>query len=231
MAPIKGLIFDFNGTLFFDSELHLRAFFEAFARYGAEPRDNEFMLRTFFGRSNEDIFRGFYVPGASDELLADFEEYKESRYQQLILAEPDRYRISDDICRMLDFLKNSDIPYCIATGSPKLNVDFYLKELGLDRWFSYDNIIYATGEFSGKPAPDIYLIAAKRLGLTPADCAVFEDGTSGITAAKAAGAGKIIAVWEEGYPSPLRDGLTVDETHHDFKDWKRIFSSLFEKSF
>ena len=226
MPKIKGLIFDFHGTLFYDTELHLRAFEECFPKYGTPALDRAFMLEAFFGRSNVDIFRGHYVPDASDEQLAEFEEYKEGLYQQLILSEPERYRLSDDVCEMLDFLKGSDIPYCIATGSPKTNVDFYLTALGLDRWFSYDNIIYSTGEFRGKPAPDIFLLAAERLGLAPDECAVFEDGTSGITAARAAKVGKVVAVWEEGYPSPLRGALTVDASYHDFKEWKNIFSTV-----
>ena len=225
MPSIKGLIFDFNGTLFYDTELHLRAFEDCFIKYGTPARSREFMLERFFGRSNSDIFRGHYLPCATDEQLSEFEEYKEGLYQELIIREPDRYRLSDDVCSMLDYLKSSDIPYCIATGSPKKNVDFYLKSLGLDRWFSYDNIVYTTGEFRGKPAPDIFLIASERLGLSPAECAVFEDGTSGITAARAAGIGKVIAVWEAGYPSPLRDGLTVDADYRDFSDWRNIFSS------
>ena len=225
MSAIKGIIFDFNGTLFYDTELHLRAFEDCFVKYGTTSRTRPFMLETFFGRSNEDIFRGYYIPDASDELLAEFEEYKEGLYQQFIFSEPERYRLADDVCEMLDFLKNSDIPYCIATGSPKKNVDFYLTALGLERWFSYDNIVYSTGEFRGKPAPDIFLLAAERLGLAPEECAVFEDGTSGITAANAAKVGKVVAVWEEGYPSPLRDGLTVSATYHDFSEWKKIFSS------
>lgn len=225
MGEIKGLIFDFNGTLFYDTELHLRAFEDCFSKYGTPARTREFMLKTFFGRSNVDIFRGYYIPDASDEQLAEFEEYKEGLYQKLILREPERYRIADDVCEMLDFLKESDIPYCIATGSPKTNVDFYLTALGLDRWFSYDNIVYSTGEFRGKPAPDIFLLASERLSLSPAECAVFEDGTSGITAARAAGIGRVIAVWEKGYPSPLRDGLTVDADYRDFSDWRNIFSS------
>ena len=226
MPSIKGLIFDFNGTLFYDTELHLRAFEDCFIKYGTPALLREFMLERFFGRSNSDIFRGHYLPGATDEQLSEFEEYKEGLYQELIIKEPDRYRLSDDVCSMLDYLKASDIPYCIATGSPKKNVDFYLDVLGLDRWFSYDNIVYTTGEFRGKPAPDIFLIASERLGLSPAECAVFEDGTSGITAARAAGIGKVIAVWEAGYPSPLRDGLTVDASYHDFGEWKNIFSSV-----
>ena len=57
-----------------------------------------------------------------------------------------------------------------------------------------DKIVYANGKIPGKPAPDIYLIAAQNLGLDPKDCIVVEDAISGINAAENAGIGKIIAM-------------------------------------
>ena len=49
------------------------------------------------------------------------------------------------------------------------NVDFYIKEFNLAEWFDIDKIVYSDGKIPGKPAPDIFLIAAKRLNLNPAD--------------------------------------------------------------
>jgi HAD superfamily hydrolase (TIGR01509 family) len=70
-------------------------------------------------------------------------------------------------------------------------VSFYIKNLGLDRWFSEDNMVWDNGAFPGKPAPDIYRLAAAKLGLSPSECLVYEDGTSGILAANRAEATKI----------------------------------------
>jgi beta-phosphoglucomutase-like phosphatase (HAD superfamily) len=68
-----------------------------------------------------------------------------------------------------------------------LNLNFYIKHMKLDRWFTEENTVYDDGTYPGKPAPDIYLMAAKKLGLDPADCLVFEDIVPGVLSAKRAG--------------------------------------------
>ena len=126
----------------------------------------------------------------------------------------------------IEYLKENNIPFCLATGSPLINVNFYFEALGIGRWFSFDNIVYCDGSFPGKPAPDIYKLAADRLGLDTSECAVFEDGTSGILSANAAGVSKVMALWEEGVPSPLTEKTRVDGIYHSLKDWKNILSSI-----
>ena len=74
------------------------------------------------------------------------------------------------------------------------NVAFYIENFKLERWFDLDKIVYSDGKIPGKPAPDIYEIAAFNLGLKPEDCVVIEDAISGINSAKAAKIGKIIAI-------------------------------------
>lgn len=82
----------------------------------------------------------------------------------------------------------------IATMSEKPNVDFFIEQFKLEKWFDLDKIVYADGTIPGKPAPDIYIKAAEKLRLATKDCIVVEDAVSGIEAARAAGAGKIIAI-------------------------------------
>ena len=103
---------------------------------------------------------------------------------------------------------------------------FYIEHLGLDRWFSLDNIVYTDGRLRGKPAPDIYRIAAARLGLAPEDCAVFEDGTAGLIAARDAGIGSLFAVHEATLPSPVISDTKVIAEYNDFSDWMKVLSSL-----
>ena len=93
-----------------------------------------------------------------------------------------------------DYLCENRIPHTIATMSGIENVEFYIEEFKLERWFDIDKIVYADGKIPGKPAPDIYQIAAKNLNLAPEDCIVVEDAVSGINAAYNAGIGKIIAI-------------------------------------
>ena len=226
MKQVKGLLFDFNGTLFFDSEIQIRCFQDAFNKYGLPQHSRSFILENIFGKSNAQIFSDVFCPNATEQQKVEFDAWKEEKYLDMIRQESDRYFIDTNVCAMLDYLKDNHIPYCIATGSPKQNVDFYFTELGLDRWFSYDNIVYTTGEFPGKPHPDIYIIAANRLGLDPSECAVFEDGTSGIRAANSAGIATVIALWEECLPSPIIGNVHTDAQYHSFANWREILSDL-----
>ena len=224
MRSAKGILFDFNGTLFFDTELHIKAFEIIFPMYGKEKPTREFLTSKVFGRTNASIYRDNFDKNATFEAADEFRRRKEEVYYQLCLADKSIFKLVDGVPEMLDYLKEKGIPYTIATGSGGEEVDFFFKHLGLGRWFDKDRIIYTDGTFNGKPAPDCYLLAAERIGLEAKDCIVFEDGTSGIRAAKAAGAAGVVAVFEEGMPSPLKEGITVDGVYHDLSDWRDILS-------
>ena len=226
MSKVKGLLFDFNGTLFFDSEYHIEAFFECFRKYGLAVPDRKFIVENIFGRTNEAIFLQHYRSDATKEEITEFEQLKESMYMEKCKSSPERLKLCDGAAEILDYLKEHSIPFCIATGSPLENVNFYFEYLDLGRWFTLDNIVYCDGSFAGKPAPDIYELAAKRLGLDCSECAVFEDGTSGMRSANAARAARVIGVWEQGLPSPLSDGVRVDAVYHDLSNWREILRSI-----
>ena len=223
---IKGIIFDFNGTLFFDSELHLISFSECFTSRGMTPLDRDFVIKNIFGQQNETIYRSYFNPDPSAEELRAFSREKEGRYFELCRKSENHRHLCKGAEEMLDYLKENAIPYCIATGSEYENVEFYIEHIGLDRWFSLDNIVYTDGTFKGKPEPDIYKIAASRLGLDPKECAVFEDGTAGLIAARDAGAGKLFAIHESTLPSPVTSATAVCGEYNDFSDWKNILSDL-----
>ncbi len=226
MSALRGVLFDFNGTLFFDSEMHLAAFREMFRRAGKPALSDEDMIHRMFGRSNERICREQFIPDAGPAEVAAFTEEKEALYQSFCLQMPERMHLVEGAPAMLDYLKEAGVPFCLATGSGLENIVFYREHLGLGRWFSPDRIVYFDGSFPGKPAPDIYRIAAARLGLEPADCMVLEDGTSGLRAAAAAGAGALAALWEARFPSPLTDGMRVDRELHDLRDWQALLAGF-----
>ncbi len=226
MSNIKGLLFDFNGTLFFDSDYHMAAMQKCCKHYGVPTLDRDTFVSKIFGMPNSQITRQFYIPNATDEQVLEFEQLKESTYISMCYETPEKLHLTQGADDMFDYLKANSIPYCIATGSPLCNVEFYFEALGLGRWFTLDNIVYTDGTFKGKPHPDIYLRAAQRLGLKPEECAVFEDATAGVKAARAAGAAKVIAVWEEGYPAPVTEKVCPDAEYHDFLRWKEILADL-----
>ena len=221
---LKGILFDFNGTLLFDSALHMDAFRRSFALFGQPAPTDAFMIANIFGRTNETIYRENFDANATKADVEHFADQKETLYRDACLEQRDTFRLVDGAEKLLDYLKENGIPYALATGSDWSNVSFYLRELGLGRWFTTDNMVWNDGTYPGKPAPDIYHKAAKKLGLSASDCLVFEDGTSGIRAANAADAGAVIALYESKYPSPLTDETRVDGVYHDLREWKTILA-------
>jgi beta-phosphoglucomutase-like phosphatase (HAD superfamily) len=140
-----------------------------------------------------------YLTGQS--LAADevhrLTEQKETIYRRLCLDQGAEFRLSPGAVELLDFLVAKRIPHTIATASGRTNLDFFVQHLGLARWFEMELAVYDDGSRRGKPAPDIYLQAAHKLGLVPTCCIVVEDSRSGIQAAHAAGVGHIVALGPE----------------------------------
>lgn len=217
----NGIIFDFNGTLFWDSELHMEAWREFSRRLRGTPFSDEEMLKYMFGRTNEDIIAYAIGKRPSPALVEKFAVEKEQVYRDMCKRHPEIFKLAPFAEEFLNYLKESNIPRTIATMSEKDNVDFYIKEFHLEKWFDVEKIVYSDGIIPGKPAPDIYLIAAKRLGLDPKDCIVVEDAISGINSAKSAGIGKVVAIASMEKPEFYSE-LGVDLIITDFKDYKEI---------
>ena len=223
---LKGLLFDFNGTLFYDSKLHIEAFKKYFLEHGKEEPTEEYITQKIFGRNNPTIYAENFNPNASEEEWQKFAEEKEGLYRQFCLERPDLMKYTDGVPEMLDYLKANNVPYCLATGSGMDNIDFYMEYMDLGRWFTTDNIVCFDGSFKGKPEPDTYLLAAEKIGLDASECIIFEDGTSGMIAAKRANAGAIVCVYDHTLPTPITDEVAFDVELHDFTSWKEILAGF-----
>ena len=220
----KGIIFDFNGTLYWDSAKHKQAWRE-FSKIirGSEFSDEE-MVHHMFGRTNEEIIEYAIGRRPSPEMVEKYGQDKEALYRQRALNDSENFHLAKGAVEFLDFLKKNEIPRTIATMSDKVNVDFYFENFDLAKWFDIDKVVYADGIVPSKPAPDIYQIAAKNLGLEPKECIVVEDAISGIKSASSAGIGKIIAICSE---EPYEFYLNMPEVSEIIRDFDEIDRNLF----
>ena len=191
---MKGIIFDFNGTLYWDSQLH----YDAWREYSKMLRGVEFtdeeMRDKMFGHTNEDIIEYAIGKKPTKEMVEKYGKEKEALYRKRCLLDPENFKLAPGAIDFLDYLAENNIPRTIATMSEWDNVEFYIKEFQLERWFDLDKIVYSDGTIPGKPAPDIFQIAAKKINLSPSECIVIEDALAGIKSAQSAGIGKIIAI-------------------------------------
>ena len=189
---VRGCIFDFNGTLLFDTPAHADAWRAFLLEEGITVTDAD-IQKHIQGRPNPDILRHFLGELTDQEILT-CSKRKEEKYRAVCLQKNDWFRLVDGVSEMFDRLRAKGAPFTIATSSQWDNVSFYFEHLGLDRWFTPETLVFDDGKMRGKPAPDIYLRAMALIGCRPDECAVFEDSLSGIQAGRAAGAGWIIAV-------------------------------------
>jgi beta-phosphoglucomutase-like phosphatase (HAD superfamily) len=192
--PFQGLIFDFNGVLWWDNHLQEQSWIEFSAAVRGRPLSGEEMAVEVHGRPNRHTLE--YLLGrrlASDELTG-LSEDKERIYRQLCLDQGPGFRLSPGAAELLDWLAVHGVGRTIATASGRGNVDFFFRHLDLARWFEPERVVYDDGRRPGKPAPDIYCQAAANLGLAPARCVVVEDSRSGLEAARRAGIGCLLAL-------------------------------------
>lgn len=222
VGGMRAVLFDFNGTLYDDTRLHVaawRSFF--YKRFGMDMTAEE-IHRRCIGPSNVAIFREFFGDRFSMEEIARYSAEKEAEYRLVARSNPDNLRLMEGVPEMFDRLTALGVPFALATASPLENVRFYLEDLGLKRWFSMDRIVYEEGKLASKPDPAFYIEAARRLGLTPQDCVIVEDSKTGIQAAVNAHAAKIVAIDRSTPRQWLESRPEIDAIIHDFHGFERF---------
>ena len=210
----KGAIFDFNGTLFWDTAFHDRAFDIFLEKHGVQLTDEEKRVK-IHGQTNPDIMRGIFGNHLTEQQIHDFSQDKELIYRRLCIND---LKLASGAEELFDFFKAKGIPFTIATSAGIENVSFYFENMHLDRWFSLDKVVYNNGTFRGKPHPDVFINAAGKLDLLPEQTVIFEDSVPGIEAAENAGAGKIYIVnsYSENY-SRFSHNIITDFSQVDRK--------------
>lgn len=182
--PIGACIFDLDGTLV-DSEPNYKASDGAFlSAYGV--RYDEDFNRAVMGRGAVDLFRlierSFPESPLNRLPLEERVRLKDEAYLEYSRG---RTRAFPSMKALVELLHGRGLPLALASGSSPVVIDFALGEAGLSGLFSV--IVSAAEVPRGKPEPDIFLETARRLGVRPAACVVFEDSHNGVLAAHAAG--------------------------------------------
>ena len=184
----KAAIFDMDGTLVANSPVHIRAFEIFCARY--DVTDWREKLANGFGMGNDDIMRLIMPEEVIREKgTAALGDEKEAVYREIYAPEIEPM---PGLVALLDKLRDAGIRCAVGSSGYKPNVDFVLEKCRIEPYF--DARISGDMVSRCKPDPEIYLTAAAALGLTAAECVVFEDAPAGIEAARRAGAGHIVAL-------------------------------------
>ncbi|MHA6343950.1 HAD family hydrolase [Roseivivax sp. CAU 1761] len=172
------VIFDFDGVLVDSETISARMLVAALADYGVAI-DEPYVARHFLGRSYPVV-----LARIREEFAVALPEGFEAEYRAALLAAFRReLRAMPGAAEALERLA---LPCCIATSSSPARVAETLEISGLARFFS-GRVTTASEVAQGKPAPDLFLLAAARAGVAPERCLVIEDSGPGLLAAAAAG--------------------------------------------
>jgi HAD superfamily hydrolase (TIGR01509 family) len=175
------IVFDCDGVLVDSERLSIRVDAMFLDRLGWPMGEVEIVER-FVGRSDADM-RAVIEEHLGGPIPADIDEEFDRLYRETFEAE---LTPVDGIIEALDAIVAAGIPICVASSGGHAKIKRSLELTGLTQYFG-DRIFSASDVANGKPAPDLFLHAASRMGAAPARCAVIEDSAFGVDAAIAAG--------------------------------------------
>ncbi len=210
-----GFIFDLDGVIVDTAKYHYLAWRKLANELGFD-----------FTKEQNELFKGVSRKRCLEILLdignieADQEQFNRWMVDKNIdylayIEKMDASEILPDVPRVLTYLKARKIP--IALGSASKNAKPILEKVGLLPYF--DSIVDGNSVSKAKPDPEVFLIAARNLGVDAKKCVVFEDAVAGIQAANKAGMLSI----------GIGDADILSEASHNFKDFTEIDDNFLEK--
>ena len=180
---IKAVLFDMDGLMVDTESLSTEAFINSAKAQGYNMTKEETLKVLGFTKANIyqfwiDYFQGTNVDGK--KLVDDHYEYIEN---VLYTVGPEKMPYVEEL---LKYLKENNYKIAVASSSDTADIKNNLEKTKLEKYI--DEIASGAEVENGKPAPDVFLLAAKRLGVDPKDCLILEDSKAGIKAGKASGA-------------------------------------------
>jgi beta-phosphoglucomutase family hydrolase len=190
---IRAVIFDMDGVISDTQKLHARVESELLKRHGINLEPDE-ITRRYAGIPDEvflsDISK---IYGVS----IDIEQFADEKWRLMIETAQEGVDPIPGALELIAMLWKAGFKLAVASSSIKAFIDTVLDILDIKRYF--EAVVSVEDVLRGKPNPDIFLLAAKLMGVNPTDCVVIEDAVSGIKAAKKAGMKTILLAEEASH--------------------------------
>ncbi|MFJ9814260.1 HAD family hydrolase [Streptomyces sp. NPDC101151] len=176
------IIFDNDGVLV-DSEPISNRLLAAYLTELGHPTSYEDSIRDYMGSAMHRIHE-LVLERTGERLPADFDDVFHAR---VFAAFERELKPVAGVGDVLEKLAADGVPYCVASSGSHERIRVGHRTTGLDRWFAEEKVFSSQDVGRGKPAPDLFLYAAERMGVAPERCVVVEDSPLGVQAAVAAG--------------------------------------------
>ena len=206
----SAVIFDMDGVLVDNRDIHIEAFQILFEKKGLQATYEQILMT--FGMVNTEIFASLFGEGTyTTEEIEKMAAEKETIYRDIFAK---KIEPAPGLVGFLKELKAKGTKIAVGSSGPRVNVEFVLEKCGIGIYF--DAIADGNMISKGKPDPEVFLLAADLLGKKPEECIVFEDALVGIEAGKRAG--MIVIAMETTFPKERLAGSGYDmliKTFHD----------------
>ncbi len=218
MLTYKGVIFDFNGTLFFDNPKHIMAWSKISMEIRGHGINEEELHEHINGVPNNKVVEYMFEGQCSLEEMEKYSSLKEQYYREFCKQDVKSFHLVKGAEEFFDYLKQKQIPFTIASASIKPNIDFFVTSFHLDCWMDPDRIVYDDGTYENKVA--MFKKAAENIGVDIQDTLIIEDSVSGIMNAYKAGCNKIVVMDSANKREEYEKLPGVVQVIDSFKDFR-----------
>lgn len=214
---LEAVLWDLDGVIADTGTYHCRAWQHVFGKRGVAFTEEHFM--SHFGQRNDTIIRDTVGNGISQEELDIIASEKEATYRRLVA---DNIKPLPGAVELIESLQENGIKAAIASSAPPENIQIIIRGLGIEDCFQA--ITWGQEVTDGKPSPQIFLLAARKLETQPGNCVVIEDSVAGVAGAKRAGMKCVAVANSHSRNSLQRANLIVDTLEAvSISDLTRLF--------
>jgi len=176
----KAVIWDMDGVIADTGPYHFKAWQEVFQKRGINFTEENFQRN--FGQRNDTIIRNVLGEQMSQDEIDAITGEKETDFRQRVRQ---NIKPLPGAIKLLKSLSEHGFKIALASSAPMENIQLVTQGLGINNYFH--SIVSGRDVTEGKPSPQGFLLAAKKLGIAPQNCIIIEDAVAGVTAAKRAG--------------------------------------------
>jgi beta-phosphoglucomutase family hydrolase len=211
-SSLEAVIWDMDGVITDTVEYHFQAWKDEFAKKGVDYTREHFLR--FFGQRNDTIIKDALGDDVNPEESAAINNAKQANFRRRVEG---HIKAIPGAVELIKSVNKRGLKQAIASSAPPENIEVITRTLKIEKCFQAT--VYGQEVSEGKPSPQIYLLAAKKLGVKPDNCVVLEDAIAGVEGAKNAGM-KCVAVTTSHPASKLQkadrvvavpEKITVDD--------------------